>query len=207
MPILSVVIPVRAGSNPYFTLRSLGEQSFQSIEILISQDIDGNANIARNAGYRLASPCTSIVLFCDDDIQWERDGIAHMVAMLEQHPEASYSYGTYEMGGKLYCNQEFDANILPKRNYISTMTVIRREHFPGWDESIGRLQDWELFRRLLLFFGRIGVHCKYKIFVTNLRNGITRGGGVSYEDAYRSIVEKHSEDSRLQPHQRQAGIH
>lgn len=196
---LSIVIPVRAGGDPYLTLRHLGAQSFQNFEIIISQDEWNNANAARQAGFALTQD-TPFLLFSDDDIQWRPDALACMIETLDGCPEAAYAYGSYEMGGRTYCNQVFDERILEQRNYISTMSIIRRVDFPGWDVALERLQDWEIFRRLWLFYAKWGVHCGRVIFVTCVRDGITRNGRVSYEEAYKMIVEKHLNEMDTNQH-------
>lgn len=157
---------------------------------MISQDAWGNANAARNAGMPLISPGTECLLFSDDDIAWRPGALAWMIHMLSVTPSASYSYGSYLMGGRTYCDQAFDARILRKRNYISTMSVIRRAHFPGWDESLERLQDYALWFHMLNM-GHTGVHCGAVIFETQVRDGITRNGRVTYEQAFNILREKY----------------
>ena len=196
---LSIIIPVRAGGNPYLTLRHLGAQSFQAFEIIISQDEWSNANAARQAGFALTQDAP-FLLFSDDDIQWRPDALACMIETLDGCPEAAYAYGSYEMGGRTYCNQVFDGRILEQRNYISTMTIIRRADFPGWDTALERLQDWELWLRMWRFSSKFGIHCGRMVFVTAVRDGITRNGKVTYEEAYRMIVEKHAKHQQTIVH-------
>ncbi len=186
---LQIIIPVRAGGNAYTTLRSLGKSEYQDCDIVISQDEWGNANKARNAGYALAQD-SELVLFSDDDIEWECSGIGAMVNGLRYYPDRAFCYGAYQMGERFYCRDEFDAALLQKRNYISTMTVIRRQAFPGWDESLERLQDWALFLQMVRN-GHSGVHYSGTVFKTAVRDGITRNGKVSYQEAEQVIRRKH----------------
>jgi glycosyltransferase involved in cell wall biosynthesis len=86
---LSIIIPVRAGDDPAITLHSLGRSEFQDFTITIQHDEWGNANKARNAGFRLA-PDSEFVLFSDADIEWEPKGIG---AMVEALPFLSESMG------------------------------------------------------------------------------------------------------------------
>jgi hypothetical protein len=46
---------------------------------------------------------------------------------------------------------EFSAEKLTKMPYIHTMALIKRKDFPatGWDESIKKLQDWDLWLTML----------------------------------------------------------
>lgn len=188
-PQLSIIIPLRTGSHPYTTLQSLRNQTFKDFEIIVSQDEWANANRARNAGYALAAG-SQFVLFSDDDITWRPDGIQAMIDALRAHPEASYSYGSYLMGDRIQCTEPFDSETLKRRNFISTMTVIRRAYFPGFDDSIERLQDWALWLAML-HRGYVGVHCGRIVFETAVRDGITRGGNVTYENAYQTVRSKY----------------
>lgn len=191
-PELSVVIPVRLGSNPYVSLSSIARQ-YVDHEVIISRDHESRgANWARNRGAELARG--EFILFCDDDIQWRPGAIHAMISTLDSTPEASYAYGSYGLGfdhlRKVQCGDQFDPNILRRRNYISTMSVIRRAHFPGFDESIHRLQDWDLWLTMLAD-GRVGVQVGKLLFDTAVRKGITHDGPVPYEEAKRRIAEKH----------------
>jgi len=62
--------------------------------------------------------------------------------------------------------------------------------FPGWDESIERLQDFDLWLSILTP-GKLAVNCGRRIFSTARRDGITQNGKVSYQDAWQRLKEKH----------------
>jgi hypothetical protein len=191
-PRISVAIPVRAGGNPYTTLRSLGIQEGVDLEVLICHDEDGRgANWARNRAAALAR--APLLLFSDDDITWQ-PGALHCMAEALKHagdPDVSYVYGSWEMAGRIQSTEFWSARLLRRRNYISTMTLMKREHFPGFDEQLGRLQDWDLWLTLLSH-GRCGLHCGRQIFSTTVRPGITHNGAVSWADAKAAIVRKHN---------------
>ena len=188
MPLLSVVIPVRQGGNAEITLASLQQQTFQDFQVIQFPDKRGNANWARNRGFELClSPC---ILFSDDDIQWEPDALQVLMAALEQNPNASYAYGAYRCGKRINSGQEFDAKELRRKNYISTMSVIRSEHFSGFDESLQRLQDWDLWLTMLER-GHVGVFCGRTIFTTEVRPGITHSSKISWHEAERIVRTKH----------------
>lgn len=186
---LTIVIPVREGGNPAITLQSLGRQDDQRFDIVISQDECGSANWARNRGGDLVR--TEFVLFSDDDIAWKPDAIRTMMQCLERNPDASYCYGAYEMAGRTQCNRHFCADALRRQNYISTMSIIRTADFPGFDESLQRLQDWDLWLTLL-DRGKVGVYCEKVIFETFVRDGITYGPGISYQEAYSIVRSRHA---------------
>jgi glycosyltransferase involved in cell wall biosynthesis len=184
---ISVVIPVREGGDPAVTLASLAPQ-LEDCELIVAWDQGHGANWARNRGAERARG--EYLLFSDDDIEWRPGAVEALLHALAAAPRASYSYGAYEMGGVIQCDQEFDAQRLRKANFISTMSLIRRAHFPGFDEALGRLQDWDIWLAMLAS-GMVGVFCGSLIFTTKVRNGITFGGPVEYESARRTVSEKH----------------
>ena len=186
---LTIVIPLREGSSPETTLRSLARQTFSDFDIVVVQDEKGNANWARNCGFM--SVRTPFVLFSDDDIDWYPDALHCLLETLHRNPQASYSYGAYVMDdGRIQCRQEFVPALLRARNYISTMSLLRTEDFLGFDEELQRLQDWDLWLTLLER-GKVGVYCGCIIFATKLRPGITYGGGIDYDVAERIVRNKH----------------
>jgi glycosyltransferase involved in cell wall biosynthesis len=187
-PAISVVIPVRAGGCPGTTLRSLAKQTFRDFEIILSPDIaNRGACWARNRGAEQAKG--DLILFSDDDIDWMPAALELLLNALRKHPEASYSYGSYKCAGRTIGDQRFDPVLLRYRNYISTMSLVRRADHPGWDESLQRLQDWDVWLTMLER-GLIGVHCGMTLFTTDKRAGITYGG-IGYEDAYQVVRAKH----------------
>jgi hypothetical protein len=70
---------------------------------------------------------------------------------LEKNTEASYVYPNFLWGKKLFRIGAFDEERLKSAPMIHTMSLIRREAFPekGWDESIKKLQDWDLYLTML----------------------------------------------------------
>ena len=185
---ISVIIPVRQGGSPETTLRSLAGE-IGGAEVIISWDEEpGNANRARNAGAKLARG--GYLLFSDDDIEWQPGAVAALRAALEERPEFSWAYGCYEMAGRNYCQRAFNVEDLRRVNYVSTMSLIRRADFPGFDESILRLQDWDLWLSMMAA-GAIGCYCRRLVFRTQRREGITFGNSLSWERAAEIVRRKH----------------
>ena len=188
--IISVVIPCRKGENAETTLNSLTEQTFQNFDIIIVIDTEGKgASWARNYGFKEVK--TPYVLFSDNDIQWQKHALEHMLATLEDFPQAAYTYGWYEKGDRVFVGRvPFRAHSLAKENFVSTMSLLRTKDFPGFDESLKRLQDWDLWLTLLRQ-KKIGVYCDSKLFYTKDRmNGITRTE--SLIEATKYIKQKHN---------------
>lgn len=184
---ISIIIPNRETENPYATLRSLAHQT-HGAEIIVVYDEGRGANWARNHGAELVTG--NFLLFSDNDIVWEPEAVEDLYWTLQSTDSAGYCYGWYEMEGKQYCKQPFSLQTLRDHNYISTMSLIRKELFPGFDESIERLQDWDLWLTLAER-GVSGVYCPHKIFTTKKREGITFGNGISWQKAREIVMQKH----------------
>ncbi len=166
------------------TLRTLPKD----LLYIVVPDKGKGANWARNQGFKRVS--TEYVLFSDNDIKWRENAILSLLKALEEHPEASYSYGAYKMGDQIYCDQEFDEDLLYLTNYISTMSLVRTKDFPGFDEKIERFQDWDVWLTMLED-GKKGVYCGEVIFDTDVREGITLNGP-DLVKSFNVIREKHN---------------
>ncbi len=119
----------------------------------INQDNQGS-NPARNRGFRESSG--DHVIFCDADVVMKSNCLVRMYKALQRDHSASYAYSAFHFGRKLMRGVPFDSATLRKYNYINSASLIRREHFPGFDESIKRFQDWDLFLTMLTQ-GHVGV--------------------------------------------------
>lgn len=130
-------------------------------EILIDDGPGGGA-AARNRLARRA--VLKYILFADDDDIFRADAFASLVNALESRPECSFAYGDMvkvTMPGvpdhgwqpvHIHRARPFDLEELKRENYIDTPALIRRQAFPGIDESpaIARLHDWDLWLRMAL---------------------------------------------------------
>ncbi len=113
---------------------------------VIRQENKG-APAARNRGFKESSG--AYVLFCDADVVMEPDMLAKMSQALDENPGVSYAYSSFKFGWKKFRLWEFDAKRLRQMPYIHTTSLMRREHFPEFDESLQRLQDWDLWLTML----------------------------------------------------------
>lgn len=111
------------------------------------------APAARNRGFRESRG--DYVVFWDADIAAKPEMLEKVLAELENHPEVSFVYSSFKFGWKTFRCGSFDAARLKKFNYITTTSLIRREHFPGFDESLKKFQDWDLWLTMLEK-GRVG---------------------------------------------------
>ncbi len=102
---------------------------------------------ARMAGYKKSSG--DLLLFCDADIVARANMLERLENALKTHSEASYAYASFMWGSKLFKCGPFNADRLKRMNFIHTSALIRREHFPGFDLSIKKFQDWDLWLTML----------------------------------------------------------
>lgn len=86
-------------------------------------------------------------------------------------------------------HRTFDSDSLRRSNYISTMSLIRTEKFPGFDESLQRFQDWDLWLTML-HNGDTGEFTGECCFKTESRpHGIS--SSVSMKPSVEAIMKKH----------------
>lgn len=194
MPVVSVIIPAyqHAKELPR-CLVSVFSQTFRDFEVIVVDDgsTDGTAeileryrdrakvirqenrggNAARNRGFDASSG--EFVLFCDADIIMRPDMVERLLDALRKNHGASYAYCSFRYGWKKFRLWPFDPARLRRMNYIHTTSLIRREHFPRFDGSIRRLQDWDLWLTMLER-GRAGVWVPEILFTA-----IPHKGGIS----------------------------
>ena len=210
---ISVIIPSRLGEDSSLTMNSLRRQTepVDEIHVIIDREARG-CSWARNRGFERAAG--DLVLFSDTDIEWAPDAIARLRAALDRSPSGpddagrrvGYAYGPYlETGvpGRWWQwrrgtngpigAQQWDHSALCEENYISPMCLVRREVFVPFDESLRRLQDWDLWL-MLAARGVKGVWAgPDPVFTTPYRFGLTHGPGTvaSYLAARATIEDRH----------------
>lgn len=193
-PKVSIVIPSYQHAREIpACLTSVFRQTFTDFEVIVVNDgsTDGTrdalapfmdriayieqenrgGNAARNRGFDASSG--EYLLFCDADIVMAPDFVEKLLEALDAHPKASYAYSSFKFGFKTFKLWPFDADKLRQMNYIHTTSLIRREHFPRFDESIRRLQDWDLWLTML-DQGHVGVWVPEVLF-----RAIPHQGGIS----------------------------
>ena len=202
-PLISVIIPSRVGKE-ITSMPSLEKQSYSNIEIIVEYDEKKEgAPVVRNRGFKKSKG--EFVLFSDNDLEWDKDAIAVLYKTLVESKKA-YSYGSYTLEGKIIGNKEFSSHDLWKWNYISTMSLLRREDFTGFDTKLKKFQDWDLWLTMLEN-GKEGIYCDTCVFSTKERQGITFGKETpDSTEARKIIMKKHSISSNkladiIIPHQ------
>lgn len=170
---VSVIIPVYNQAKAVSRcLRSIFGQTYKDLEVIVVDDgstdklavflrswssqikllktylpADSQKNKgaprARNLGFEHSHG--KYVIFCDADIVMNPDMIAKMAAVLDNDQAVSFVYSSFKFGWKKFQLFPFDIERLKKMPYIPTTSMIRREHFPGFDESLKKFQDWDLW--------------------------------------------------------------
>lgn len=171
---ISFVVPIY--KKPVWVLekclKSLRDMSYKRIEIIpvfdgepddielvnvarkytpvdkIVQIEHGGAPAARNAGARLATG--EYLSFWDADCYAKPEMAKRWIEEFES-TGADFVYSGYEFvdhsGG--INGEPFDPYLLTCNNYIATMFPMRREIFPGFDETLTAGQDWDLWLSLV----------------------------------------------------------
>lgn len=121
-------------------------KSFGISTTIIHQENKGAA-AARNKGFSMSQG--EYVIFWDADTIAQPEMLEKMFQALQQHPEVSYAYSQFKFGWKTMKSRVFNEDDLKKYNYIDTTSLVRRNDFCGFDESIKRFQDWDLWLTLL----------------------------------------------------------
>ncbi len=168
-PLISVIVPVYNQSRELLqkVLSSIEEQTYDNLEVVVvddgssenfqfeifnfQKDLDKvcfrqenrGAPAARNKGFELSRG--EYVIFWDADIVGKSDMVEKMYTALREDENASYSYCNFSLGQKKMPAQSFDSEKLKRNNFIHTTSLIRRDDFPGFDESLKRFQDWDLW--------------------------------------------------------------
>ncbi len=142
-----------------------------SVLSVISQPNSG-APVARNKGFAMSKG--EYVIFWDADTLAHPQMLQKMYAYLQKHSEAAYAYSQFKFGWKRIKSQQFDAAKLKQINYIDITSLIRRADFAGFDSSLKRFQDWDLWLSMLEK-GKAGIFIPEVLYekVVGSREGIS----------------------------------
>jgi teichuronic acid biosynthesis glycosyltransferase TuaG len=142
------IIIVNDGSTDNFDKAKKEIESINTdTEIKFFDQKNSGAPVARNKGFK--ESVGEYVIFWDADIIGQPKMLEIMCDTLQNNSKMSYSYSQFKIGLKKIKSHVFDADKLKENNYICTMSLIRRNDFPGFDESLVRFQDWDLWLTML----------------------------------------------------------
>ncbi|MDO8462820.1 MAG: glycosyltransferase family A protein [bacterium] len=227
---ISIVIPVYNGTATlHACLAAIAAQTLRDIEVIVVDDgspeplipVDipelsgrlrwvrqehAGAPAARNRGADATRG--ELLLFCDADVVLRSHALATMYHALREHPEVSFAYPSFRFGWKRFPALPFDPERLRRMPFIHTTALLRREHFPRFDPTLARFQDWDLWLTMLER-GHTGVAIPEMLFtITSTRGTMSRwvpsllyripwktARVLAYERARVRIFEKHGIDT------------
>lgn len=163
----------------------------RSLGVAVLRQVNGGAPRARNAG--AAAVSGEFLFFCDADVKLHPDALFELLHTLLTHPDAAFAYCSFQYGVRPHRCGPFDAERLRRSNYISTMSLVRRSVFPGFDPDLARLQDWDLWLTVVERGGRGIWVPRYLFSATPQQKGISgRLGGPPPNAAVQRVQRKHS---------------
>ena len=199
---ISVIIPLGEKRRDFFENNVLPMiEANNPMEIIVNSNVGGSQK-KRNDGFKKSTQ--QYVFFCDDDIVLPANYLQLLYETLvknSNNPKIGYTYTgyygivinprTHPLGGNFTTQSTvFNADTLRQGNYISTMSLIKREVFIGFDENIKRFQDWDMYLTMLEK-GIEGILTPNTFFwAYYLDEGITSNGNNINEALY-AIRDKH----------------
>lgn len=167
LPLVSIIVPVFNRARVLDQcLNCLRQQSYRHFEVIVVDD-GSRENIsevfekyrfsswqyfrqenqgaprARNRGFERSQG--QYILFLDADALLRPDALELMVKRMFEQPDVSVVYSDFHFGWKRFRGRPFSLEALRKGNFIHTTALMRREVFFGFDESLKRFQDWDLW--------------------------------------------------------------
>lgn len=196
---VSVIVPLSKKRNDFFQNMVLPLLEANNVNEIIINNNEGSAPKKRNDGFKKSTQ--PFVFFCDDDILLPANYIQLLYNTLMKNNDIAFAYTGYEgivlhpdthpMHGNFQIPHiEFDVNALKYGNYISTMSLLRREYFPMFDENLKRLQDWDLWLTITKSGNKGKLVSGLSFYAYYLDNGITSKYN-SEIDAINAIRFKH----------------
>lgn len=169
-PLISVIIPIyNAAETLEQCLRGVFNQTYKNFEIIAVNDgsndksaeilrkyndkikiinqSNAGAATARNAGAKVA--LGDYLIFIDADSTLNKSLLEKMLNALQKNSQVSYAYCAFKFGVKNFHLWPFSSERLKKMPYIHTSSLIKKSAFPGFDQTLKRFQDWDLYLTML----------------------------------------------------------
>ncbi len=170
-PLISVIVPTyqHAATLPA-CLDSILAQAGVGIEVIVVDDgsTDNTAEVlkryankvtvihqenkgsnpARNRGLYAATG--KYLMFADADVILKKGMLTKCFATLESAPKnVGYTYTGFRFGWKVFRGLPFSTARLKRVNFVHTTCLVKHSVFPGFDETIKRFQDWDVWLTML----------------------------------------------------------
>lgn len=183
---VSVVVPHLRSRREFFRRFSRPSiESNQPAEIFVEENDGGDPRLAcihRNRGAKKATQ--PHVVFVDDDMVLASDCLAKLLGAIGDAALAYSDLWRIALGIEsphpvvLHRSMPWDPSQLRQRNTISTGALMRRDCFPGFDETLLRFQDWDLWLTMSAR-GAKGVYVPEPLLMLfTFDKGITIGDGI-----------------------------
>lgn len=150
---IDVVIPHKKDREWFFENTCLPSIVSNNPNKIIIVDEDDHPCAKRNRGFDEVD--SKFVFFCDDDIMLYENCFDEMLKSIGHYGFAYCNYLGMSVNGHPkgsvfeHRAKKFDVETLKSGNYISTMSLLRRDCAPRFDETLERYQDWDLFLTLV----------------------------------------------------------
>lgn len=196
---VSVIVPLTKSRRGFFENMVLPLIEANNVNEIIVNDSEGLAPKKRNDGFLKSTQ--PYIFFCDDDILLPATYIESLLKVLEKNPDIGFAYTGYHgivlhpeshpMRGNFEIPAvQFNAAALKRGNYISTMSLVRKDLFPMFDEKLKRLQDWDIWLTLVNRGVKGALVASQTFYAYYLDAGITSNQN-SEIDAINAIRNKH----------------
>lgn len=196
---ISVIIPFSKKREDFFYNFTLPLIEANNPKEIIINSNNGSAPKKRNEGFKKSTQ--PYIFFCDDDILLPANILEKFFHVLKDSPQnIGFAYSGYKgivltkhhpiKQNYEIKSQGYNYNDLKRGNYISTMSLLKREYFYPFDEDLERFQDWSQY----LYLGEKGIKGTFvddtQFLAFYLDEGITSPENNEYA-AYLKIREKH----------------
>jgi hypothetical protein len=185
----SFIVPLHKKDNVFLKrcILSIQEQDFTDREIIVVgkendeakttcgelavqyYEIDNElASAKRNYGFDKS--VGEIVFFFDADCILFAGMLRLINDTFEDNPDCSFVYSGYRWNVEslnVFPSCPFDPYLLQSANYISSMSPMKREIFPRFDETLEYFQDWDLFLKIIKE-GYKGYYLSDPVFMTEM---------------------------------------
>lgn len=194
---ISVVVPHISSRSKWFQEHCLPSIVRNDPAQIIIRGEEGGACEKRNAGAEEAHQ--KYLFFVDDDSVLLDGCLKEMLQALESDKEAAFAYSDttmvlypgvpYPLPPGIRRAQPWSVEALRNGNYIETMSLVRRDLFPGFDPLIKRFQDWDVW----LTLSEQGYHGTYiaKVLFELHHFDVGISASVPFEPALEAIKSKH----------------
>jgi glycosyltransferase involved in cell wall biosynthesis len=197
---ISVIVPLTRTRRKFFNEFVLPLIEANNVNEIVINDNVGLAPKKRNDGFKKSTQ--PYLFFCDDDILLPANYLETLYNVLNNNPDFAFAYTGYQgivlhpethpmRGNFAIPTRPYNSESLKHGNYISTMSLVRRDIFPMFDEKLKRLQDWDIWLTLAAQ-GHKGIAIpNLEFFAYYLDSGITSNTN-NEQEALNVIRRKHN---------------